>query len=122
MDNASKALIMAGAILISVAIVGIGIYIFSAANSMTNDAVNSMESTQVSMFNSEFYRYANEGDSILGTRAKELWNHAVSVGITPTGVESYDAINNRSKYTINYTLDSTGSGYIGGVSITVSGI
>ena len=43
MDNASKALIMAGAILIAVAIVGIGIYIFSAANGMTDDALNKID-------------------------------------------------------------------------------
>lgn len=122
MDNASKALIMAGAILISVAIVGIGIYIFSAANSMTNDAVNSMESTQVSMFNNQFYRYGNGGDTILGSRAKELYNHAVSVKIDVysgnSKLTSNSSLDDRKKYKITYETDG-GSGYITKVTLDV---
>lgn len=113
MDNASKALIMAGAILISVAIVGIGIYIFSAANSMTNDAVSSMETTQVQMFNNQFYQYAAQDSRILGTRALELYNHAVSVKITPN--TKPDEM--RKKYLIHYETDPA-SGYIYSVTIT----
>ena len=115
MDNASKALIMAGAILISVAIVGIGIYIFSAANSMTNDAVNSMESTQVSMFNNQFYRYANDGDTILGTRAQELYKHASS--LNPPVKTSLSTFDSRTKYIVKYTTDKA-SGYITLVTFT----
>ena len=114
MDNASKALIMAGAILISVAIVGIGIYIFSVANGITNDAVNSMESTQVQMFNNQFYRYANDDDKIQGTRARELYQHAKSVGITPTGNTSFE---DRRQYLIEYEYD-TATAYINAVKIT----
>ena len=112
MDNASKALIMAGAILISVAIVGIGIYIFSAANSMTNDAVNSMDSVQVQIFNNNFYRYANDSDKILGSRVKELIRFANSQGVTCDKKES--DITNSFKYTITYT---TTDGVITGVGI-----
>lgn len=115
MDNASKALIMAGAILISVAIVGIGIYIFSVANGITNDAVNSMESTQVQMFNNQFYRYANPGDTILGIRAKELINHAKSVKVEVAGEVGEGG--DRKKYTVTYGEDETGSGYINKVTI-----
>lgn len=111
MDNASKALIMAGAILISVAIVGIGIYIFSAANSMTNDAVNTMESTQVQMFNNQFYRYANNEDVILGTRAKELNRHALTVTNPPITITNGDSLEDRAKYQVVYDIDP-GSGYI----------
>ena len=119
MDNASKALIMAGAILISVAIVGIGIYIFSVANTMTNDAVNSMESTSAQMFNNQFYRYGNAEDTILGTRAKELYNHAKSQKIevysgakgSTTKVTAASAFENRNKYKLDYDIDGA-SNYI----------
>lgn len=114
MDNASKALIMAGAILISVAIVGIGIYIFSAANSMTNDAVNSMDSTQVAMFNNRFYSYANDGDEVLGTRARELVNHATLQNVSITKPET---IEDRTKYKVTYEYDTSASGYISKVII-----
>ena len=60
MDNASKALIMAGAILIAVAIVGIGIYIFSAANGMTDDALNQIDALTVTSINSQLQQYEGE--------------------------------------------------------------
>lgn len=110
MDNASKALIMAGAILISVAIVGIGIYIFSAANSMTNEAVNSMEDTQISMFNNNFFRYANDGDTITGSRAKELKRYCDTKKVKVNGDPSTS-----NKYQIKYHYDEVG--YINGVGI-----
>ena len=59
MDNASKALIMAGAILISVAIVGIGIYIYSTLNSTINSANKSMDSIDTFAFNQRFLFYMN---------------------------------------------------------------
>lgn len=72
MDNASKALIMAGAILIAVAIVGIGIYIFSASNSLTNNAVDQIDTLAVQMFNSTFTNYAKHGEIIMGNRMKQF--------------------------------------------------
>ena len=118
MDNASKALIMAGAILISVAIVGIGIYIFSVANTMTNDAVNEMESTQVSMFNNTFYRYANDKNTIKGTRARELINHANSQTVKLTGLKEIPSDGDRKNYKVTYHYSDTGSGYIDEVNIS----
>ena len=76
MDNASKALIMAGAILIAVAIVGIGIYIFSAANGMTDDALNQIDALTVTSINSQLQQY--EG-TIRGREVKALLNTARSI-------------------------------------------
>ena len=76
MDNASKALIMAGAILIAVAIVGIGIYIFSAANGMTDDALNQIDALTVTSINSQLQQY--EG-IIRGREVKALLNTARSI-------------------------------------------
>ena len=76
MDNASKALIMAGAILIAVAIVGIGIYIFSAANGMTDDALNQIDALTVTSINSQLQQYEGE---IRGREVKALLNTARSI-------------------------------------------
>lgn len=76
MDNASKALIMAGAILIAVAIVGIGIYIFSAANGMTDDALNQIDALTVTSINSQLQQY--EG-AIRGRELKQAINIARSI-------------------------------------------
>ena len=76
MDNASKALIMAGAILIAVAIVGIGIYIFSSANSMTDDALKQIDSLTVTSINSPLQQY--EG-TISGSELRQAINAARSI-------------------------------------------
>lgn len=76
MDNASKALIMAGAILIAVAIVGIGIYIFSAANGMTDDALNQIDALTVTSINSQLQQYEGE---IRGRELKQAINIARSI-------------------------------------------
>ena len=70
MDNASKALIMAGAILISVAIVVIGIYIFTTANALTDDAVGQIDALAVSAVNSKIEMY--EGNGKRGTEVKQM--------------------------------------------------
>lgn len=81
MDNASKALIMAGAILIAVAIVGIGIYIFSSANSMTDDALSQIDALTVTSINSQLQQYAGE---IRGRELKQLINTARSINLQNT--------------------------------------
>ena len=52
MDNASKALIMAGAILIAIAIVGVGVYIFSSTSSITSSGRAQIDATAAQMANS----------------------------------------------------------------------
>ncbi len=70
MDNASKALIMAGAILISIAIVGVGVYIFSSTSNIGNTAGQQMDATQAQMTNSNLRQY--EGSRIKGAQIEEL--------------------------------------------------
>lgn len=60
MDNASKALIMAGAILISLALVGLGVYIFSMAKDLQGNATGKMQSAEISSTNSELESYAGQ--------------------------------------------------------------
>ena len=63
MDNAAKALIMAGAILISLALVGLGVYIFSMAKDLQGNAEGEMEAAAISSTNSALENFA-------GTRVK----------------------------------------------------
>ena len=58
MDNASKALIMAGAILISIAIVGVGVYIFSSTSSITSSGQQQIDATAAQTANSTLRQYA----------------------------------------------------------------
>ena len=57
MENASKALIIAGAILLSILIIAIGMAIYSSSQSAINDSLTDFSTQQVEGFNSNFTSY-----------------------------------------------------------------
>lgn len=67
MENASKALIIAGAILLSILIIGLGMVIFNQAKDALSNT--GMDQQKISAFNDKFEAY--EGD-INGTKVKAL--------------------------------------------------
>lgn len=73
MENASKALIIAGAILLAIAIIGIGMYVYNNAS----EAISGTDMTEqeVNTYNEPFLRYQGE---IKGSRAKTLCSSVAS--------------------------------------------
>ncbi len=70
MDNASKALIMAGAVLIAVALVGVGVYLYrSAADTVTGGGQAIAEAT-VQLNNSIITKYT--GRNVMGSEILNL--------------------------------------------------
>ena len=69
MENASKALIIAGAILLSILIIGLGMYIYTQAAGVMGDA--NLDPQKVQSYNSPFLQY--EGTQS-GTNARALYN------------------------------------------------
>ena len=67
MENASKALIIAGAILLAILIIALGVYIFNQAKSTTN--MDELSNQQVQAHNNTFENYEGK---INGTQAKAL--------------------------------------------------
>lgn len=57
MENASKALIIAGAILLSIAIIGVGMYVFQNVQETIKDGAD-MSAKQIRTYNQEFTMYA----------------------------------------------------------------
>lgn len=57
MENASKALIIAGAILISILLISVGIIVMNAINDPISEAGSSAESQAIEIFNSKFTAY-----------------------------------------------------------------
>lgn len=68
MENASKALIIAGAILLAILLITLGIYIFQQAQSTVNNS--GMSQAEIQTFNSQFTKY--EGEKIKGSSVKSL--------------------------------------------------
>ena len=126
MENASKALIIAGAILLSILIISLGIMVYNNAKSTVSDA--NLSSEQAQTYNSKFTMYAgadipaaNVNSLVAAVNANNATNDnkiTITVGTltnTPTGTTTADANNQYNftvqatqKYTVTYTLGATG--------------
>lgn len=70
MENASKALLIAGAVLIVILLISVGIMIFNSSKGLFSSATTSMTEQEQMMFNTKFTMY--EGTNISGTQVREL--------------------------------------------------
>lgn len=69
MENASKALIIAGAILLSILIIGLGMFIYQQASGAVSGA--NLDPQKANAYNQEFLNYQG---TISGTNARSLYN------------------------------------------------
>lgn len=139
MENASKALIIAGAILISIVLVSVGVIVVQSLN--PDEALSSMSQQEIDSFNSKFT--SNAGNNRQGTIARSVITAVITnnsqymdntsrqVKITTEGLssdvrEAYDpneltpvrnAIVTTARYDINYTVD-TKTGLVSVITIT----
>lgn len=68
MENVSKALIIAGAILLAILIIGLGVYIYRQAAGVID--TGTMDQLVVSQFNAQFEPYL--GNNVSGSNVKQL--------------------------------------------------
>ncbi len=71
MENASKALIIAGAILISILLIAISMYIYQSAHSTIQTAATSMSQNDKNMYNATVKNYSTKG-TLNGTDVKSM--------------------------------------------------
>ena len=57
MENASKALLIAGAILLCILIIAIGMYIYNSAESTVTDSMDNLSTQEIEAFNAQFTVY-----------------------------------------------------------------
>ena len=81
MENASKALIIAGAILLAILIIGLGIYIYNQASNSVSDT--GMDKIAVRQFNGKFEPYLDV--TLTTITAKALIDTARNEGVELTG-------------------------------------
>ena len=81
MENASKALIIAGAILLAILIISLGIKIYNQASGVVDS--NAMDEVAVTSFNEKFKQY--EGNNIRGANVKALVNAIVQNNLSNQG-------------------------------------
>ena len=114
MENASKALIIAGAILLSILLISLGIMIFGPAQDTVNNS--GMSQAEIQTFNNKFLKY--EG-TIKGSVAKTLVSEVIASNAddnlpnvrvnnaTPTGTATKN-INTTKSYTVEIEYDKSG--------------
>ena len=78
MENASKALIIAGAILLSILLISLGIMVYRQAAGVVDS--NAMDEVAVSAFNQKFEQYV--GDNIRGANVNALMRAVVQNNLT----------------------------------------
>lgn len=133
MENASKALIIAGAILISILLIGIGMFLYNAAQEPIGEAQGQMSEQAIQMFNSKFTNYSGSqrGSSVKSLLSTVITSNATDssgrkVAVTYSGASvenSFDAtkistvvnniVNNK---TYNVELTYTGA-IVSGITI-----
>ena len=61
MENASKALILAGEILLGIMLLSIGVYVFNLFGDFSQNMSSEIEKSQITEFNEQFLRYYQKG-------------------------------------------------------------
>ena len=129
MENASKALIIAGAILLAILIISLGILIYNQASGVVNN--NAMSEVEAQNFNQKFTQY--EGNSVRGTTVRALYQAVLSnnnsqdsderkvaieynaggtgpnLAITDTSLPSMSGISTGSSYSVTCTMGTEGN-------------
>ena len=80
MENASKALIIAGAILLAILIIGLGIFIYRQAANTVSDT--GMDQLAIQHFNAQFTQY--DSKTVSGGSARALYDTVVNNNNTDT--------------------------------------
>ena len=105
MENASKALIIAGAILLSILIIAIGIYVYNQANSTITSSMSSMNTQEREAFNNQFTSY--QGIQT-GSQVKALLTRVASnLNTYKDQAEKVPTVILYTKADTNTTLDAT---------------
>lgn len=142
MENASKALIIAGAILIAILLISVGILVMNSTGSVTDEVGKTADTMALQTFNSQFTTY--EGTNMTASQVKSLMglikSSNASNGVSTSGQDKFveldssdpdsgapnagktvitatTGLKKNKTYTIQVTTYSTG-GYVSKIRVT----
>lgn len=110
MENATKALLIAAAVLIAILIISFGVFIISSVNETIHDSVD-MSDLEIQQFNQKFKNY--EGPSVAGSRVKSLIQTIKTHNMTETEDSKKVHLYSDASASAEIDLDNSGiqSGY-----------
>lgn len=95
MENATKALLIAAAVLVAIIIISLGVYVVSLAQNQMEGAESGLNDVEIQSFNSTYKSY--EGKSVSGTKVKALvdavYNHNLTESDESRKIELVDGTN-----------------------------
>ena len=95
MENATKALLIAAAVLVAIIIISLGVYVVSLAQNQMKGAESGLNDVEIQWFNSTYKSY--EGTSVSGTKVKALvdavYNHNLTESDESRKIELVDGTN-----------------------------
>ena len=135
MENASKALIIAGAIILAILIIALGMAVFNMASQPAQEAAGSIESQAAQAFNSKFDPYIKMNTT--GSSVRSLYDVVRQNNVTNAADESMmvsidgataaadintkkAAIQTGKRYDVKAEY-STSTGYITAITVTEAG-
>lgn len=118
MENASKALLIAGGVLLSILIISLGVYLFANFGGVTAQIGQNVDESQIAQFNSQF-TVNEEKDNVtiydivsmanLATQNNKQYGFQKQ---TPTGNNYYIAVTLQGKGQIEFGAETTNEDYI----------
>lgn len=123
MENASKALIIAGAILISILLISVGVLIMNSTGNTQQSVQENADTIAIRTFNSNFTPYEGEDQSASQIRslisAVKSSNAKSEQQIELKGVTSGLKANKKYKVELSYEgTDGSSSGYVKTITIS----
>lgn len=120
MENATKALLIAAAVLIAIILISLGVSIVSSAQSQINKSSSALDSAEIEAFNAQFRSY--EGTSVSGTKVQALARIIIQnnklqadegkgVKLTLTGVQENQGVIIPADATVTKVPTNIKSGY-----------
>ena len=107
MENASKALVIAGAILLAILLISLGIMIFNQAqDTVTNSGMTEAELTA---FNNKFLKYEGQQkgtmvksmmQDVMANNANASDGHTITVTLNGTAITDTSSIQTKKTYTV----------------------
>lgn len=112
MENASKALIIAGSVLIAILLISLGLLIFKSTSGTTDQTQELGKTLEVQQFNSQFLKYC--GTSVKGSQVRTLCeviiahnansDNKVTINNSNSTASQISDIRNKIKTNQNYSV------------------
>lgn len=126
MENASKAVIMAGSVFLAVAIISLALYAYGYFRDYARSSEELFTISQIQSFNRYYESYYEGIDTIRGVDAINIYNKAIDDGIDDTNIhipdelKNYLSLSNPSENflkTYNYDIDYNLQGIVSEITI-----